>query len=154
AARGAPGAAAGRAVRRARLDHARLDAGVARRPPRRRAAGGRAGGPPHPKGAPPCGPGGRDVAPPPARRGGAARAVPAAAQAPRDGHGRRLRRAAPARAGGARAMKRYLPAALLLVLFVAAWQGVASLHSVDNLTLASPAETWDALRHDHGLLLS
>ena len=51
-------------------------------------------------------------------------------------------------------MRRYLPAALLLVLFVAAWQGVASLHSVDNLTLASPAETWDALRHDHALLLS
>ncbi len=40
------------------------------------------------------------------------------------------------------------------MLFVAAWQGVASLHSVDNLTLASPAETWDALRHDHALLLS
>ena len=27
------------------------------------------------------------------------------------------------------------------MLFVAAWQGVASLHGVDNLTLASPAET-------------
>ena len=32
-------------------------------------------------------------------------------------------------------------AALLLVLFVLAWQGVASLHSVDDLTLASPVET-------------
>jgi len=51
-------------------------------------------------------------------------------------------------------MRRYLPAALLLALFVAAWQGVASIHSVDNLTLASPVETWHSLRHDHTLLLS
>jgi putative hydroxymethylpyrimidine transport system permease protein len=51
-------------------------------------------------------------------------------------------------------MRRYLPAALLLALFVAVWQGVASLHSVDNLTLASPVETWRSLRHDHALLLS
>jgi putative hydroxymethylpyrimidine transport system permease protein len=51
-------------------------------------------------------------------------------------------------------MRRYLPATLLLVAFVALWQGVASLPGVDNLTLASPAETWGALRHDHGLLLS
>jgi putative hydroxymethylpyrimidine transport system permease protein len=50
--------------------------------------------------------------------------------------------------------RRYLPAALLLVAFVAIWQGVASLPGVDNLTLASPVETWDALRHDHALLLS
>jgi putative hydroxymethylpyrimidine transport system permease protein len=43
-------------------------------------------------------------------------------------------------------MRRYLGAAALLVLFVLAWQGVASLHSVDDLTLASPVETFDALR--------
>jgi putative hydroxymethylpyrimidine transport system permease protein len=50
-------------------------------------------------------------------------------------------------------MKRYISALLLLVLFVAAWQGVASLHGVDNLTLASPAETWRALRDDRSLLI-
>ncbi|HEY6780948.1 MAG TPA: hypothetical protein VI111_08345, partial [Thermoleophilaceae bacterium] len=50
-------------------------------------------------------------------------------------------------------MRRALPAAALLVLFVAAWQGVASLHSVDDLTLASPVETWQALRDDRSLLL-
>jgi ABC-type nitrate/sulfonate/bicarbonate transport system permease component len=48
---------------------------------------------------------------------------------------------------------RYLSAAGLLVLFVLAWQGVASLHSVDDLTLASPVETWAALRDDWSLLI-
>jgi ABC-type nitrate/sulfonate/bicarbonate transport system permease component len=48
---------------------------------------------------------------------------------------------------------RFLSAAALLVLFVLAWQGVASLHSVDNLTLASPVETFDALRDDWSLLM-
>jgi ABC-type nitrate/sulfonate/bicarbonate transport system permease component len=33
------------------------------------------------------------------------------------------------------------------------WQGIASLPSVDNLTLASPVETWHALRTDRSLLL-
>jgi ABC-type nitrate/sulfonate/bicarbonate transport system permease component len=50
-------------------------------------------------------------------------------------------------------MKRYLGAAALLVLFVLAWQGVASLHSVDDLTLASPVETFHALRDDWSLLI-
>ena len=50
-------------------------------------------------------------------------------------------------------MKRYLPALLLLALFIGAWQAVASLPGVDNLTLASPAETWRALRTDHSLLI-
>ena len=50
-------------------------------------------------------------------------------------------------------MRRWALAALLLVVFVAAWQGVASLHSVDDLTLASPAETFDALRDDWSLLM-
>lgn len=50
-------------------------------------------------------------------------------------------------------MRRYGPPALLLVLAVAAWQGVASLDSVDDLTLASPVETWQALRDDFGLLM-
>jgi putative hydroxymethylpyrimidine transport system permease protein len=49
-------------------------------------------------------------------------------------------------------MTRWLLAALLLGLFVLAWQGVASLESVDDLTLASPVETWDALRTDWSLL--
>jgi ABC-type nitrate/sulfonate/bicarbonate transport system permease component len=44
-------------------------------------------------------------------------------------------------------------AGLLLAAFVAAWQGVASLHSVDDLTLASPAETLRALRDDWSLLM-
>jgi len=51
-------------------------------------------------------------------------------------------------------LRRYLPAAVLLAAFVAIWQGVASLPGVDNLTLASPVETWDAFRHDHSLLIS
>ena len=49
-------------------------------------------------------------------------------------------------------MTRYLLAGLLVALFVAAWQGVATLDSVDDLTLASPVETWRALRDDWGLL--
>jgi ABC-type nitrate/sulfonate/bicarbonate transport system permease component len=48
---------------------------------------------------------------------------------------------------------RYLLAGLLLALFVLAWQGVASLESVDDLTLASPVETWEALREDWSLLM-
>ena len=50
-------------------------------------------------------------------------------------------------------MRRVLPPLLLLVLVILAWQGIASLHSVDNLTLASPVETWRALRTDRALLL-
>jgi ABC-type nitrate/sulfonate/bicarbonate transport system permease component len=50
-------------------------------------------------------------------------------------------------------VKRVLPPLLLLAAAILAWQGVASLHSVDDLTLASPVETWGALRHDHSLLL-
>ena len=42
-------------------------------------------------------------------------------------------------------MSRFLLTAALLVAFLAVWQGVASLHSVDDLTLASPVETFDAL---------
>ena len=47
---------------------------------------------------------------------------------------------------------RYLLGALLIALFVLAWQGVASLESVDDLTLASPVETFHALRDDWSLL--
>jgi ABC-type nitrate/sulfonate/bicarbonate transport system permease component len=47
---------------------------------------------------------------------------------------------------------RLLLTAALLVAFLAAWQGVASLDSVDDLTLASPVETLDALRDDWSLL--
>jgi ABC-type nitrate/sulfonate/bicarbonate transport system permease component len=49
-------------------------------------------------------------------------------------------------------MTRVLLTAALLAAFVAAWQGVASLDSVDDLTLASPVETFDALRDDWPLL--
>jgi ABC-type nitrate/sulfonate/bicarbonate transport system permease component len=47
---------------------------------------------------------------------------------------------------------RYLIGAFLIALFVLAWQGVASLESVDDLTLASPVETFEALRDDWSLL--
>jgi ABC-type nitrate/sulfonate/bicarbonate transport system permease component len=50
-------------------------------------------------------------------------------------------------------VKRVALAALLLLLAGLAWQGVASLHSVDDLTLASPVETWRALRDDWSLLI-
>jgi putative hydroxymethylpyrimidine transport system permease protein len=50
-------------------------------------------------------------------------------------------------------MTRALLATLLIALFVLAWQGVASLESVDDLTLASPVETWRALRSDWSLLI-
>ena len=50
-------------------------------------------------------------------------------------------------------MRRVALAAGLVGLFVLAWQGVASLHSVDDLTLASPTETFDALRDDWSLLM-
>ena len=41
----------------------------------------------------------------------------------------------------------------LLALFVAAWQGVASLPGVDDLTVASPVETVEALADNRSLLL-
>jgi putative hydroxymethylpyrimidine transport system permease protein len=47
---------------------------------------------------------------------------------------------------------RWLLAALLLFLFVLAWQGVASLESVDDLLVASPVETAEALYDEFGLL--
>jgi putative hydroxymethylpyrimidine transport system permease protein len=49
-------------------------------------------------------------------------------------------------------MTRVLLALMLVVLFVLAWQGVATLESVDDLTLASPVETWGALHDDWSLL--
>ena len=51
-------------------------------------------------------------------------------------------------------MRRVLLPALLLVGVILVWQGIASLPSVDDLTLASPVETWHALRHDRSLLFS
>ena len=51
------------------------------------------------------------------------------------------------------AVRRRLPPALLLAAAVAAWQGVAGLEAVDDLTLASPAETAAALAADLPLLL-
>lgn len=49
-------------------------------------------------------------------------------------------------------MTRPLLALLILASALAAWQGIASLESVDDLTLASPSETWGALREDWSLL--
>ena len=51
-------------------------------------------------------------------------------------------------------LHRIWPPLLLLALVILAWQGIASIPSIDNLTLASPVETWRALRHDHSLLFS
>ena len=50
-------------------------------------------------------------------------------------------------------LRRYAPTALLLLAAVAIWQGVASLGSVDDLTLASPLETAEAFGDDRSLLL-
>jgi ABC-type nitrate/sulfonate/bicarbonate transport system permease component len=50
-------------------------------------------------------------------------------------------------------MRRVALVALLLACFVAAWQGVASLDSVDDLTLASPVEVVEAFGDDGELLL-
>jgi putative hydroxymethylpyrimidine transport system permease protein len=47
---------------------------------------------------------------------------------------------------------RYWLSALLVLLFLLAWQGLASLDSVDDLTLASPVETFEALVDDWALL--
>jgi putative hydroxymethylpyrimidine transport system permease protein len=47
---------------------------------------------------------------------------------------------------------RHAPAALLLLAAAAAWQLVASLPGVDDLTLASPVEVARALHRDAGLL--
>ena len=50
-------------------------------------------------------------------------------------------------------MRRLVPAALLLLAALAAWQAVAGLGSVDDLTLASPVETAEAIREDWRLLV-
>jgi ABC-type nitrate/sulfonate/bicarbonate transport system permease component len=50
-------------------------------------------------------------------------------------------------------MRRVAFAGLLIALFVLVWQGVASLNAVDDLTLASPVETFQALRNDWSLLM-
>jgi putative hydroxymethylpyrimidine transport system permease protein len=49
-------------------------------------------------------------------------------------------------------LRRYLPSALLLLAAIGAWQAIASLESVDDLTLASPVETVGAFG-EHGSLL-
>lgn len=61
-----------------------------------------------------------------------------------------MRRSVARRAG----FVRIVPPALLLALTILAWQGVASIHSIDNLTLASPVETWHSLKVDRSLLFS
>ena len=50
-------------------------------------------------------------------------------------------------------LRRYGPPALLLMMAVAAWQAVASLDWADDLTLASPVQTADALGEHSDLLL-
>jgi ABC-type nitrate/sulfonate/bicarbonate transport system permease component len=50
-------------------------------------------------------------------------------------------------------MRRVVLSGVLLAALIALWQGVASLESVDDLTLASPTETLTALGDDRSLLL-
>ncbi|MDQ4049702.1 MAG: ABC transporter permease [Actinomycetota bacterium] len=50
-------------------------------------------------------------------------------------------------------MRRWLLVALLLAAFVGAWQWLASLRSVHDLTLASPTEVWHAFGEDGALLM-
>jgi putative hydroxymethylpyrimidine transport system permease protein len=50
-------------------------------------------------------------------------------------------------------MRRMLLSGGLLALFLAAWALVASIDSVDDLTLASPGETLGAFRNDWSLLM-
>ena len=52
-----------------------------------------------------------------------------------------------------RRLRRIVPPALLLLAAIAAWQLVAALPGVDDLTLASPVETLRALTGDLPLLL-
>lgn len=49
-------------------------------------------------------------------------------------------------------MRRHWLSVLLFLLFLLAWQGAASLDSVDDLTLASPVEAFEALVDDWPLL--
>ena len=49
-------------------------------------------------------------------------------------------------------MRRYALTALFVALLLLAWHWAASLDSVDDLTLASPGETVDALVDDWSLL--
>ena len=49
-------------------------------------------------------------------------------------------------------MRRLAPAALILLGAIVLWQGVATLESVDDLTLASPLETAESLSDDRELL--
>jgi ABC-type nitrate/sulfonate/bicarbonate transport system permease component len=51
-------------------------------------------------------------------------------------------------------IRRIWPSLLLLALVILLWQGVASLPGIDNLTLASPVETWHSLVRDRALLFS
>jgi NitT/TauT family transport system permease protein/putative hydroxymethylpyrimidine transport system permease protein len=50
-------------------------------------------------------------------------------------------------------LRRYLPTALLLLAALGVWQLLASLESVDDLTLASPGETVGAFGDDRELLI-
>lgn len=50
-------------------------------------------------------------------------------------------------------LRRYGPPLILLSFFITAWDVVARLDSVDDLTLASPSETVQALGDDRDLLL-
>jgi ABC-type nitrate/sulfonate/bicarbonate transport system permease component len=52
-----------------------------------------------------------------------------------------------------RGARRVGPPLLLLLCAVGAWQGVASLDAVDDLTLASPVEVGEALSRDWSLLM-
>src|SRR5207302_3219167 len=147
-------AAARRAVRGARLDHARLDAGLARGRSGGRAAHGPARDPRRGRGARTRGPCRGPVSAPGPCACRAAGGSAKAAAATRARHRSRLRRAEGACTGGARVVRRWALSSALFLGAVGLWQGIASLPGVDNLTLASPVETARALGDDSSLLLS
>ena len=149
---GRPRAAARRALRRARRDHARRPAGVARRRARRRAAHGPAGDPRRRGGGLPGRPDrGAVAAARPRRRRASTVDLPRGRARVTDPGARRAQGARRWRRCGHDA--RRCSRSACSALFVLAWQGVASLDSVDDLTLASPVETFDALRDDWSLLM-
>ena len=92
------------------------------------------------------------LSPRPGPRGGRDRRAAAAAALARGRRDRPRGGAAQAPRSGGAPVRRWSLATLLLAGFVAAWQGVASLDSVDDLTLASPVEVVEAFGDDGDLL--
>src|SRR6266704_3459996 len=138
AAGGQAGAAAGRAVRGARLDHPRPYAGVARRGAGRAALHGHAGHPRRRGGAAARRRGGGAVgAPRPGRPPAPGRLRPRR-PAPRGGRQPGVRGRAPGDPGGA-GMRRYGPAVALVAAGIAVWEAAIRLLRVPDYLLPAPS---------------